>query len=195
MLKMLSMLIVDGFGFNLKEIDDAFENLSFVNGQKADIIFFDYLQMIDYSNYEGLTAFMKEVKKWCLKKNCSFVLASQQNRAMGDEPDNKNMKGAGSIEEVSDIIILLYYPFQSRKIGAEKYKHGNNECDYSRLNEFDKEMVWKHYFEISISKNKGGATRQCIPVEYYGESYTFKDWSNVFQIINNHKELYPPCNI
>lgn len=183
------MYILDGYGFNLNELNEVFNECSFEDGKKADIIFFDYIQMIDDPRYEVFTNFMREVKKWCLKNNIAFVLCSQQNRQADGEPSNKGMKGSGAIEEVSDLIMLLFYPYHSSCEGESKFKEGIFQHEYNSLNDREKDIVWQHYYEISISKNKSGFVKHAIPVEFYGSSYYFKDFSSPCQIVENHNLL------
>ena len=146
--------------------------------------------MIDTPDYEGFSRFMRDIKKWCLSKNCAFVLICQQNRQSAGDPANSGMKGSGSIEEVSDLIILLNYPYNLGTEGKAKFRKGENEYPYNNLSPVEQELIWKTYFEISISKNKNGAIKQCLPVEYYGQNFTFRDWSSLREIITNYSNIH-----
>jgi replicative DNA helicase len=41
------LMVEDDFGFNLKELEYAYENTVFPNGERADVVFWDYVQKID----------------------------------------------------------------------------------------------------------------------------------------------------
>lgn len=177
--------MADGFGFNMDEIKRAYELSRFKNGKSADIIFWDYIQMLDGAGLDTYNKFMTEIRLWSIENEVSFVAGCQQNRwsvSKDGSISNAGVKGSGSIEEVAEMIILLCYPYQ---LGIE-VKNLESFPGFNHLTPEEKNAVWMHYFEISISKNKTGPTKHKIPVEYYGKHYYFRDWSNVTQICENH---------
>ena len=177
--KDINLFIIDAYGFDLTELDSIYNSVIFPNGKKADIIFHDYIQIIDNAKYETLSMFMKDVKQWCISKECAFVMASQQNRQHDMAPSNTGMKGTSSIEEASDLILLLYYPRNSADIDRIQTKFKE---EFNYLSDEMKDLVIEKYFEISISKNKSGPIRYGLPFEFNGPTYTFYDWEGIESI-------------
>ena len=179
--------IVDSFGYNIPELERIHTKTKFRNGKHADVIFYDYIQMIDNAGLEALEKFMNHIKEWALKHDVAVVIGCQQNRQAAGSVTLEGMKGAGKLEEVSDAVILLSYPYKTLSEGIGKFKEGDNKSSYDALCGERKDMVWKSYFEVDVAKNKDGATRLKIPLEFHGPYYYFRDWTGPNQIVEVHE--------
>jgi replicative DNA helicase len=172
----MEIVMDDSFGFNLPEIEKAYKSTIFQNNKLADIIFWDYLQMVDEAGLETYNNFLRSIKRFSLVNNLSFVIGCQQNRwsvSKDGSVSNAGAKGSGAIEEVSDLILLLYYPFNVNDFKGKFLDYPN----FDNLEEKDQNEIWKKYLEISVSKNKTGEIRHKIPFKYLGEKYLFQPWS------------------
>jgi replicative DNA helicase len=183
-LNKINFQIVDGFGFNIAELDRTLSTIEKHIG-KQDFIFMDYIQMIDNPKYEVLNDFMHDVKKFVLQNNIGFVLGSQQNRQNDDEPTNAGMKGSGGIEETADLILLLNYPVKSGERGEIKFAELSNKDKKFYINDTNSmKEIFRSYFEIIVSKNKRGLAPVKIQCAYYGNIFTFEDWNDPSEVLS-----------
>lgn len=184
----------DSNGFNIQEIISSYNFTIFKNGRKADIIYWDYLQIIDDAGYDAFNAIMRDIRTFTKTFSIPFVIGCQQNRVavVGKDkaPTNATTKGSGSIEEVAELMLLLYYPYQ---VGVEEGKY-DEDYGYKNMSDMDKNTVKSSYFEVSVSKNKTGMCYNKLPVEYYGKHYLFRDWTSPSQIIENYKHGFEQIN-
>ena len=99
---------------------------------KPDVIFDDYIQLIDANSHikERRLQLEKLVNdyKWLVKtENCAAVLVSQLNRALearGDaKPRMSDLAESGAIEQVAENVLFVFYQY---KTDINKYSDGQN---------------------------------------------------------------------
>jgi replicative DNA helicase len=164
----MPLLIVDKFGYNFDEIKYLVEELD----PKPDIIFIDYLQLVERgqykSRYDAISEFARSCKVFANESNIGIVLTSQINRAGAreDRPNLHNMSGCDTIEEQADLALILFHPFLYRK-PSFNYNQSTNDGF---------ELAPPNWVEIEIAKNKTGRRGLIIPVQFTGQHYLFEDW-------------------
>lgn len=144
-LKEAPLYIEQGFQLTINEIVDM--SLNAVSCHGIELIVIDSLQLIVGSNqYENksveISEIVKELKKMSGELNIPVVVLSQLNRSCESRIDRRpllsDLRDSGSIEEISDVVILLY---------REEY--------YAR------EKTPQHKFgvvDIILAKNRNGPT-------------------------------------
>ena len=99
---------------------------------KPDVIFDDYIQLIDANSHikERRLQLEKLVNdyKWLVKtENCAAVLVSQLNRALESRGDAKprmsDLAESGAIEQVAENVLFVFYQY---KTDINKYSDGQN---------------------------------------------------------------------
>ena len=162
----LHLLTLDGFGYNFQEFKQVVQNLK----PKPEVVFLDYIQMIDSikeSRWEAISEFIRQVKKFALEEKIAVVILSQVNRTGADanRPCLHHLKQAGTLEEVADLVLILYYPF----------RYGDSSFDFNTKTGQGLEVAPQDYLEIQVEKNKTGRTG-IVPVRFLGQYYRFEDW-------------------
>ena len=152
--KNMKFVILDNYGYNFLEISKLLEKA----GQPPDIIFIDYIQMIDVvegnSRYDAISRFMRDAKAFCLERKLAFVILCQINRIAKDKerPQLHHLKEAGTIEEVADLVLLLRYP--------DRWSSDTN--------------ISPNDYEVEVAKNKTGRIGVC-KVRFIPEQMRFED--------------------
>lgn len=134
------------------------------NSQRVGMVLIDHLHEIsagDSGKFESEPAkigkTMQALRKLCVSLNVPLILAAQINREV-EGRDNKrpgmgNLKGSGSIEQVADMVLILYR--QSYYDGARP----------------DLDTI-----EINVAKNRNGRTGMA-KVGFLPRSLALMDWS------------------
>ena len=108
------------------------DSMSKVKKFKPDIIFDDYVQLIDPPRGIEQRRLQLErivnMYKWLVKsENCVGVLFSQLNRGIEQRGDNKpklsDIAESGAIEQVAENVLFVYYQY---KTDNQRYKDGQN---------------------------------------------------------------------
>ena len=114
-LRKTNIMINDKCGLNVYEIKSQVRQL--FNEGKIDIVFIDYLQLIygtgtEPSREREVNFIVQELKNLAKELDIPIVLLSQLNRATESRANNKpklsDLRESGSIEQVADVVILLY---------------------------------------------------------------------------------------
>lgn len=173
----------DRYGFNIGELDEIHEFATFdEQGSKTDIFFIDYIGRTDhFLDHEKIANFMRHLDFWCKSKKVTVVLGAQVNRLGVGEVANDKIKGSGSIEEVSELVLMLNYPYQLGKnpkfredylhelqvLTSEAQRKGQ-KVDYEKL--FN-----RTHYEISVTKGKSTSVGHSLHFSYFGEYYDFRE--------------------
>jgi replicative DNA helicase len=112
---------------------------------KPDAIFIDHIQEIrgGQSNKEAIDEYISKMRECSIRHNFALIMCSQVNRASVSEKDtNKEpqlhqLKSTGFLEEASDQVILLHWPYHHAK---------------------DDKKVLKEDYLINVAKNRDGMT-------------------------------------
>ena len=133
--------------FDLSIFDDTYkldEIRNKIEAEKPEYVFIDYLQLLDTprkkQRSEAITNIMLDLKQTAKENNCIIFINSQLSRALETRYDKRPMLSSGDIENISDIVLLIYRD--------EYYKAYVDDEDYA-LN--------KGKAEIIVAKNKMGA--------------------------------------
>lgn len=139
--------VIEAAGMNVQDI------VSIAQQDKADIIFIDYIQLIQgkgKSLYEQTTSVSKDLHTFAQKEKTTVIAMAQLNRAEGNKrPNMSSLRESGQIEQDADVVMLLYDPEDSNNINIQR-----REC--------------------IIAKNKTGRTG-IINLNFLGETQTFKE--------------------
>lgn len=84
-----------------------------VDKYQPDVVLFDHIQHIAGGDheYKDLSKFTRSLKSIAMETNTAFLVASQLHRgavADGVTPELHHLKGCGTIEEESQVVILLH---------------------------------------------------------------------------------------
>jgi len=132
----LPLLITDNIGYSIEEVNYLIENAD----PPFDIVILDYIQLCRLGRFmnrvDAITEYLRAIKELSVKHNFAAVVLSQINRAAADNknkrPQLQQLKGSGSLEEHSDTVILLYWPYNNEpcddplryEILVEKQRNG-----------------------------------------------------------------------
>lgn len=108
--------ISDCLGRNVKDIDNIIQK-KLIN--KPDVIFIDHINEIrgeNGSDKQAIDDYLTTLKTIAVHHNITFVIAAQINRISQDDkkstmPMLHHLKSTGKLEEVANIVILLYWPW------------------------------------------------------------------------------------
>mgnify|MGYP003394214751 CR=1 FL=1 len=162
------LLIMDGFGYNVTEIAHVVETLS----SMPDVIVVDYAQMIDddqaESEYRAIAVFVRHLKLFAEHAKIAVLLCSQINRQGAQEgrPSLHHLARCGRLEEMSDTVLLLYWPHGT----------GDSSYDYQGTTGFAPDACPRDYYELSVEKNKTGP-KGVVTLRFVGEHYRFESWA------------------
>jgi replicative DNA helicase len=133
-------LVLDNtLGRDIGAIDSYITNLK----EKPEAVFIDHIQDTDTmakSEREGIDKYLRHIRYLAIQFNFAVVACSQQNRASQGDDDKRpklhQIKGSGGIEQISDIVLLLYYEGQGKA----------------------KDYAVNQKIEIHVAKNRDGLT-------------------------------------
>lgn len=164
----LKLLVMDNFGYSFDEVRRVVEELE----PKPDIVFLDYIQIIDrmekMNRYESLSEFARQCKIFAEQSDIGFVIASQINRAGARDarPALHHLSGCDALEQTADLVLLLYYPFV----------YGSPSYNYKQGTMEGFEVAPRNWIEVEVAKNKTGQRGVIVPLCFTGQHYLFEDW-------------------
>lgn len=148
-------------GYVIEEVSD----LLLAGAGKIDVLIIDYLQNIRKPprfTIDVYDDYMHSLFQLAHEYNISVIVCSQINRSIKDNPDKyptkENLKGAGSIEETADVILLNHWPWKWETMDDVSSRHSIHE------------------FMLIVEKNRNGET-WAERVFYEPSTFTFQDWS------------------
>jgi len=146
--------IKDDIGYKFKELEDFILSLN----PKVDVLFLDHLQMISWagfpSKHEAVSEYIRKLKELAKTQDIAIVVISQINREGAEKiPTLSQLKSSGAIEEIADVVMLCYWPYNTGARG-----------DY----------------EIFIAKNRHGKVKakDGVKVHFDAWTFTFEDIKN-----------------
>lgn len=138
------------------------------NAGRVDAVIVDHLHHIRTGSDRArdvINNFISEFREEAIRGNFVAMIAAQLNRMSQDEekdgPDLTNLKESSFIEEVADVVLLLYWPFRSG--------HFTKKPDFMSEEEFQK------LFIIKVEKNRGSFCGR-VYLQYEGKHFRFSDW-------------------
>lgn len=142
--------------YNLNVIDAAGMSVNDISNialqDKADIVFIDYLQLINAKGntpYEQATNISKDLHIFAQREKVTVFALSQLKRNDNREPTMSDLRESGQIEQDADAIILIYAPNENQDIRYQTR-------------------------DAIIAKNKNGETGK-IKFKFYGGTQTFQE--------------------
>ena len=137
--------------------------------KKLDILFIDYLQLIDQkggkSREQDVAAISRGLKLLARDLNIPIIALSQLNRGIENRTIKKpilaDLRESGSIEQDADSVFFLH---RDEAMGIEVDEKGNST---------------KGKAELIIAKNRNGS-RMTIPLLFDGERMKFSDYDHPF---------------
>lgn len=163
MVQEMKLDIIDDSGYSYEDIilEAVGDSHHFMENQAMyDVVFIDYIQMISWvknyrSKLDAIEEYVRELHNFAKKFNVAVVVVSQVNRGATQHKESRptmsELKNSGSLEEVSDCVLLCYYPY---KYNSEKYT--------------------QEEFYIIVEKNRHGPTGLCT-VKFEPLYYDFKE--------------------
>ena len=157
----MPMIMSDMIGRNWQEVDDVI----FALGNKPDVVFIDHLQEISsrgINKMDAIEEYLRRMRELAIRNKFALVLCSQINRMGQAEKDRRpqlhQLKGAGAIEEMADVVLLLHWQY-----------HYDDKAE-------------KNLLEINIAKNRCGLTGT-VDVKFIPEYSRLEDYGTT-----NYKE-------
>ena len=144
---------------NIKKIYEIEDAGKYVRKYEPEIVFLDYIQNLSGEDYKIATRNIKYLQSLTLNKEISTICLSQLNRNKEDirEPRLSDLRDTGRIEEVSNVVLFLYW--------KERLQQKNQ----TRLGGEVPEEV-----QLLYSKNRDGTIGRS-KLHYYPEYCRFQD--------------------
>jgi len=169
-----SMQIIDNRGYKFSELESIIASLYEV--KKPDIIFIDFLQLIDWAETNNqnavIVSFIRKLTELAKTHHIAIVLLSQLRRTPSGsdvkKPTMHDLLGSGAIEQCAHIILILYREF---------------------VNDTDK----RHH--LSIDKNRNGEAGADLLVYFEGRYFRFKDMTEVVETPSKSRWIAPKKSI
>ncbi len=164
----ISLKFSQTLGRNWKDIEEILNKIEIA---KPECIIIDHINHIKGSTTNdkaNIDDYLTNIEIMAKKHNITFIIGAQINRLSQSEksprPELHHLKGSGRLEEVSDMVLLLYWPYY--------YDPKKNIEEY----------------EIIVGKNRYGATgvHNC---NFYPQYSLFTEKINNVQKVNNKRDL------
>jgi replicative DNA helicase len=150
----ISNIAGDTWEFNIKKVANMLDVQKNIRKYKPEIVFIDYLQNLGVDNdYREITNNMRCIQTTALKEEITIFVLSQLSREKKEirRPRLNDLRGSGRIEELSNIVLLLYWEDRLKE-KVEERKGGEKP----------------EQLEVSISKNRAG-TMGRVMLDFYPE--------------------------
>lgn len=147
----------DKWKFNIRKVSETEEISRYIRKYEPEIVFVDYLQNLDRhgarSDYEKVTRNIKDLQGITLKNEITTFVLSQlsRNKETVREPKLTDLRDSGRIEEVSNIVLFVYW--EARLKEKVNIRQGGE----------DPEKI-----KIKLSKNRDGSIGN-INADFYPE--------------------------
>jgi len=149
-------------------ISDIVGIVNTIRKVKPDIVFVDYLQLVQGGNFSSknleVSYVSRKLKLLAMEMKIPIVVVSQLSRATetrnNKRPQMSDLRDSGSIEQDASTIIMLYRDW--------KYDPNTDKAYYnSKTGDLDYDVA-----EINVVKQRNGATKN-IEMVYIGKYMTF----------------------
>jgi len=155
---------------NIKKVTSLDDAEKYIRKYKPEIVFLDYLQNLGVENdYKEITKNMLRIHAIALQEEITIIVLSQLSRGSKDlvrRPRLNDLRGSGRIEEISNMVILIYWENRIK----EKLKERKGGEEPEKL-------------ELTIAKNRAGTIGRF-------ELAFWPEWCRVKEIETNFKESY-----
>ena len=122
-LKLRAKEISSTWELNIKKVFSMDDTKKYVRKYNPDFLVFDYLQNLGDQDYMSTSQNILELQRLTLQNSLGTVCLSQFNRNNEEvrEPRLSDLRQSGRIEEVSNIVLLLFWEDQLRRINTERF--------------------------------------------------------------------------
>ena len=154
----LNLRCLDDLGVTVSEITDLINEMAKTDAP-PDVLFIDFIQLIEaeqdgVSDMEAIKQYLRSLKRLAKRYNMAVVVCSQINREGGKSgklaPKLIHLKGSGSIEELADCVLMLWW----QELGTEEEPEGTR--------------YW-----VCVEKQRYGPPGQKVPIQFDKEHLTF----------------------
>lgn len=158
-LEFISREIGENWKMNIKKIYDISDVNKYVRKYEPEILFLDYIQNLSGEDYRETTKNIKELQSITMRYELGTICVSQLNRNKEEirEPRLTDLRDTGRIEEVSNMVLFLYW--KDRLKQENKQRFGGEPPEVP---------------EILIAKNRDGTIGR-TPVNFYPEYARLED--------------------
>lgn len=167
--KEINLRCIDDLGVTAAEITNILNEMAETQGA-PDLVVIDFIQLIEgdeegMTDMEAIKRYFRCVKRLAKKHNLAVLICSQVNREGGKSskspPKLVHLKGSGSIEELADCVLMLWW----QELGTEEDPQGTK--------------YW-----VCVEKQRYGPPGQKVPIQFDKEHLRFlaadhqvADWS------------------
>lgn len=158
-LEFITREIGEQWDINIKKIYDIDDVNKYVRKYNPELLFLDYIQNLSGEDYRETTRNIKILQACTMRHELATICVSQLNRNKDEmrEPRLTDLRDTGRIEEVSNMVLFLYW--KDRLKQENKQRFGGEAPEE---------------IEILISKNRDGTIGR-TPVHFYPEYARFED--------------------
>ena len=156
--KEVNLRCLDDLGVTASEITSILNEMAKTTGA-PDLLIIDFIQLIEpdedgVNDIEAIKRYLRCVKRLAKKHDMAVLICSQVNREGGRSsklaPKLIHLKGSGSIEELADAVLMLWW----QELGTEEEPQGTR--------------YW-----ICVEKQRYGPPGQKVPIQFDKEHLTF----------------------
>lgn len=177
----LPIKITDKTGVNISDIRAKVAQL--INRKELDILFIDYLQLVDsesgnknYNREQEVAKMSRGLKIMAMEYNIPIVILAQLNREAAKEkkPQLHHLRESGSIEQDADIVMFLHRDW---KVGVMQDEQGNST---------------EYQADLILAKTRNGETPE-IKIGFNPSQMRFYDLDkpNPIPVYENYKSPLP----
>ena len=156
----LGLEINNAINTNAREVANLMEKM----GRTNDIIFVDYIQLMNYANtrtrVEELTKISAMLREYAVKNNkCVFALAQMNRDAAEVKPSTHHLKGSGDLEQDATSVVAIHQAPTPDK-----------DDPFSVGDEVDRNII-----DLCILKNRNDLDPVTVSVFFDRSTMTFRD--------------------
>lgn len=177
----LPIKITDKTGVNISDIRGKVAQL--VNRKELDILFIDYLQLVDsessnrnYNREQEVAKMSRGLKIMSMEYNIPIVILAQLNREAAKEkkPQLHHLRESGAIEQDADVVMFLHRDW---KVGITQNEVGNST-------EYEADLI--------LAKTRNGETPE-IKIGFHPSQMRFYDLDkpNPLPVASNYHSPLP----
>lgn len=159
--------------FDAKDIESLREAVQTkVDGEGLDVLFVDYLQIMDTrrkfrTEYEQVSYVSKALKDMTIDLGICIIALAQVGRSSdGSMPTLAELRGSGAIEQDADVVLFMHKP----KAADDEFVFPDDRGLFNGA----LESTGQEYVALDIAKNRQGLTRT-VPVLFNPSRMMYTD--------------------
>ena len=155
-----NLRFVDGFGYTIPQLNYLIQKLVERTETPPDVLVVDFIQLIALEDgqqrFDAIAEYLRALKELAMRHRMAVIVCSQINREQEKTKDKRprldQLKGSGALEELADLVLLLWW----EELGNEENPQG-----------------YKYW--VMVAKQRHGPPGQTIPVRFDPHRLTFHD--------------------